>query len=79
MDKKSYICDNINELNHADRLSLLKMVYNSPYKNQLREKGTGILIKLDELSDQLIDDLYFHMLTKINANLLHLNELTSHN
>lgn len=67
--KKKYICEYVNNLKHDDKLAMLKMVYNSTYRDKLDEKGTGVQIKLDDLSDSLISELYFYMLTRININI----------
>lgn len=67
--KKKYICEYVDSLKHDDKLTMLKMVYKSPYRDKLDEKGTGVQIKLDDLSDSLISDIYFYMLTRININI----------
>ena len=64
--KKSFIFDNINELSIDDRRELLQIIYNSKFRNIINEKGGGVQIKLDELSNIIIDKLYLHVLTKLN-------------
>jgi hypothetical protein len=53
-----FITDNINEVMIQDRRSILQLIYNSPSRSKLKEKGGGTQIKLDDLSDSLVDKIY---------------------
>lgn len=64
--KKSFIFDNSNELDIDDRRELLQIIYNSKFRNTIKEKGGGVQIKLDELSNLIIDKLYLHILTRLS-------------
>lgn len=63
--KKSFIFDNSNELTIDDRRELLQIIYNSKFRNTIKEKGGGVQIKLDELSNVIIDKLYLHISSKL--------------
>jgi hypothetical protein len=53
-----FITDNINEVIIQDRREILQLIYNSPSRSKLKEKGGGTQIKLDDLSDSLVDKIY---------------------
>ena len=56
--KLVFITDNINEVMIQDRREILQLIYNSPSRSKLKEKGGGTQIKLDDLSDILVDKIY---------------------
>ena len=56
--KLVYITDNINEVMIQDRREILQLIYNSPSRSKLKEKGGGTQIKLGDLSDLLVDKIY---------------------
>jgi hypothetical protein len=64
--KDSFICDTINDLTVQFRKDILQMIYNSQYRNKLKEKGNGTQIKLSDLPPQLIDKIYTFMIQKLN-------------
>jgi hypothetical protein len=63
--KKTYIFDNINELPIGDRREILQIVYNSQFRSKLQEKGAGVQIKLEDLSQPIIDRLYTTIMKKL--------------
>jgi hypothetical protein len=56
--KLIFITDNINEVMVQDRREILQLIYNSPSRSKLKEKGGGTQIKLGDLSDPLVDKIY---------------------
>lgn len=64
--KETFICDNINDLTIQYRRDVLQMVYNSQFRNHLKEKGNGTQLKLDFLSDSLINKIYNFIVEKLN-------------
>jgi hypothetical protein len=60
-----FIIDNINEVMVQDRREILQLIYNSPSRSKLKEKGGGTQIKLDDLSDLLVDKIYNLILDKL--------------
>lgn len=56
--KRIFVIDNINELVIDDRKKVLQMIYNSPSRNKLKEKGSGTQIKIKDVSDELIKKIY---------------------
>lgn len=54
----SFICENINELFIIYRREILQMIYNSPSRNKLKEKGSGTQIKISDLTETLIHRIY---------------------
>jgi len=64
--KKAFIFDNSNDLSLDDRRELLQIVYNSQFRNKLKEKGDGVHIKLDDLSQPIIDKMYVTIVKKLN-------------
>lgn len=56
--QRTFILDNINDLPIQDRVEFVQIIYLSPYKNKLKEKGNGIQLKLDALSDAMINRLH---------------------
>ena len=56
--KLVFITDNINEVMIQDRREILQMIYNSSSRAKLKEKGGGTQIKLDDLSNTLVDKIY---------------------
>lgn len=63
--KESFIFDNINELAIQDRLAILQIIYNSPDRRQLEEKGNGVQIKLQSISTKVLDDVYIAIKKKL--------------
>ena len=57
-NKKIYIIDNINELIINDRKTVLQMIYKSSSRNKLKEKGSGTQIKIEDLPNNLIENIY---------------------
>ena len=57
-NKLIYIIDNINEIMIQDRREILQLIYNSPSRSKLKEKGGGTQIKLTDISPSLIDTIY---------------------
>jgi hypothetical protein len=66
LSKESFICDNINDLTIQFRKDILQMIYNSQFRNKLKEKGNGTQIKVDDLPTQLTDNIYTFMIQKLN-------------
>ena len=64
--KKVFILDNINELQLQDRREILQLIYNSASRSKLKEKGSGTQIKLEDISDTLIEKIYGLMQEKLN-------------
>jgi len=62
--KESFIFENINELSLQDRREILQIIYNSQFRSKINEKGNGVQIKLEELSDTIIDKIYKTSLQK---------------
>lgn len=62
----SFITDNINELLVQNRREILQMIYNSPSRSKLKEKGGGTQIKISELSDELINKILDFIKIKIS-------------
>jgi hypothetical protein len=60
-----FITDNINELLIQDRREILQMIYNSPSRSKLKEKGGGTQIKLNDLSEPLIEKIYNSIVQKL--------------
>jgi hypothetical protein len=68
--KKSFIFDNSNELPIEDRRELLQIVYNSQFRSKLMEKGGGVQIKLDDLTQPILDKLYTTVAMKLNEQIV---------
>jgi|SaaInlV_165m_DNA_2_1040747.scaffolds.fasta_scaffold204462_1 hypothetical protein len=66
--KKQYVVDNINEMVLEDRVEIVQMIFNSPHRNNLKEKGNGTQIKLKDISDSLINQLYNYIYQKLSEN-----------
>lgn len=66
----SFICDNINDLNIEYRKDILQMIYNSPFKNKIKEKGGGTQVKIEDISNTLINKIYMFIVQKINEQKL---------
>ena len=49
-----YIIENINDLSIADRIEILQLIYNSPIRNKIKEKGNGIEIKICDIPESLL-------------------------
>jgi intracellular sulfur oxidation DsrE/DsrF family protein len=63
--KLTFITDNINELLIKDRREILQIIYNSPARSKLKEKGGGTQIKLNDLSDQQVENIYVYVMEKL--------------
>jgi DNA polymerase III alpha subunit (gram-positive type) len=61
----NYICDNVNELEHETRVSVLQMIFNSSSRCKIKEKGSGVQIKISDLSESLIIKLHSYIHEKI--------------
>ena len=72
-DKLTFITDNINELVMQDRREILQMLYNSPSRSKLKEKGGGTQIKLNDISEQLIEKIYNFINTKLTNQQINFN------
>jgi hypothetical protein len=66
LTKESFICDNINDLTIQFRKDILQMIHNSHYRSKLKEKGNGTQIKIDELSDSLVNKIFTFMNQKLD-------------
>ena len=44
---------------------ILQIIYNSQFRNKIKEKGGGVQIRLDELSDNIINKLYSIIVKKL--------------
>lgn len=64
--KKEFIFDNSNDLPIDDRREILQIVYNSKFRNKIKEKGDGVHIKLDDLTQPIIDKMYVTIIMKLN-------------
>lgn len=73
--KIDYIYDNINNINIEDRLTILKIIYDSKFKNKIHEKGDGCQIKLNLLPADIINKIYKTILEKITAGSIELAEI----
>jgi hypothetical protein len=49
-----YIIENINDLSIADRIEILQIIYNSPIRNKIKEKGNGVEIKISDIPEPFI-------------------------
>lgn len=58
MNKIVFITDNINEIMIQSRREILQLIYNSPARSKLKEKGGGTQIKLSELPQELIEKIH---------------------
>jgi hypothetical protein len=68
--KASYIIDNINELGIQDRKEVLQMVYNSPARGKLKEKGSGTQVKITDLPESMIVQIYDFVGAKLQEQYL---------
>lgn len=68
--KKTFIFDNSNELPIEDRREILQIVYNSQFRCKLNEKGGGVQIKLDDLSQPILDKLYVTIVMKLQNQII---------
>jgi hypothetical protein len=71
-NKLIFITDNINELLIQDRREILQMLYNSPSRSKLNEKGGGTQIKLNDLSEQLVEKIYNYITIKLSSQVMDL-------
>jgi len=69
-NKKIYIIDNINELIIKDRKTVLQMIYNSASRSRLKEKGSGTQIKIEDLANVLIENIYIFVKKNPRNNIL---------
>lgn len=69
-EKKSFIFDNVNELSLQDRREILQIIYNSPFRSKIKEKGNGVQIKIEELSESIIDKMYTKLVQRNNEQFL---------
>jgi hypothetical protein len=65
--KVAFLSHNINELMLCDRKTVLQLIYNSPTRSKLKEKGSGTQIKISDLSECLINKIYDFVSNKINS------------
>ena len=72
-NKLTFITDNINELLIQDRREILQMIYNSASRSKLKEKGGGTQIKLNDLSEQLMEKIYDSVKLKLTDQKLELH------
>ena len=72
-NKLTFITDNINELLIQDRREILQMIYNSSSRSKLKEKGSGTQIKLNDLSEQLMEKIYDSVKKKLTDQKLELH------
>ena len=63
----SFIIDNVNELMIQDRCEILQMIYNSPARSKLKEKGNGTQIKLGDIPDTLIKNIHDFIVQKLEG------------
>jgi hypothetical protein len=68
--KETFIFDNINELSILDRKEVLQMIYNSQFRSKIKEKGNGVQIKLDDLSESIIDKIFTYVSQKSNEQFM---------
>jgi hypothetical protein len=71
-NKLIFITDNINELLIQDRREILQILYNSPSRSKLNEKGGGTQIKLNDLSEQLVEKIYNYITIKLSSPVIDL-------
>jgi hypothetical protein len=69
----SYICNNIDDLNFQNRKDVLQVIYNSPSKKKITEKGNGSQIKMDDLPEVLIRTIYDFINQKLKAQTTEFN------
>ena len=60
-----YICDNVNELDHDSRVEVMQMIFRSASRDKITEKGNGVPIKLTDIPEPLIKDIYTFIDKKI--------------
>jgi hypothetical protein len=63
--KETFIFDNVNDLPLSDRIEMVQIIYMSPYRNKLKEKGNGLQLKLDDLSDGIINKIHTFIIEKM--------------
>jgi len=68
--KETFIFDNINELSILDRKEVLQIIYNSQFRSKIKEKGNGVQIKLDDLSESIIDRIFTYVSQKSNEQFM---------
>ena len=71
-DKITFITDNINELMIQDRRNILQIIYNSSLRSKLKEKGGGTQIKVQDLTDNIIEKIYDIIIKKLDEQKLQL-------
>lgn len=64
--KKQHILDNTNELMLKDRKEILQFIFNSSSRNKLKEKGNGTQVRLETLSNALIEKIYEFINVRLN-------------
>ena len=69
-NKQEFIIEYINELQINHRKDVLEMIYNSPSRNKIKENGSGTQIKLSDINDPLLDNIYIYIKTKLNEYIL---------
>lgn len=63
-----YICDNINELKINNRKEILQMImYSSIDLEKIIEKGNGTQIKLVDINDNLLRNIYNYIYNKFET------------
>ena len=61
---EQYISENINELSHEHKISVLQLVFNSSIRNKIKEKGNGVQIKYDDIDNDLLTKVYLFVVEK---------------
>ena len=69
-EKLELILDTINDLMLDDRKDILYMIYNSPLRDKLREKGNGSQIKISDLTTTMIDKIHEKIIEKSKNNTI---------
>lgn len=69
-DKMAYICDNINDLDIQYRKDILQMIYNTPDKDKIYEKGNGSQINLNQLPAHLVTSIYTFAYRKMQEQMI---------
>jgi hypothetical protein len=56
--KKTIIFEHVNDLSISDKIQFIEIIFKSPFRNKLKEKGNGIQVKINSLSDDIINELF---------------------
>ena len=69
MDKKKYIYENVNDIDISSRRELLQIIFNHS-SEIIKEKGSGVQIKFNDIPESIVNTLYNILYKKIQDNKL---------